>query len=134
MLTQPPSDRLHRQFINVYLVPPSRTDLKIWFTRLLFTGCQYLNRSLSRLRVNLPLSFVRFSAGSIMPLNCSFRHSPQRCSTLRLEFDYGEVPQLALRYTPNQAFSDGWSTAKDLDSLISTKAGTQFRRILRSHR
>jgi hypothetical protein len=40
--------------------------------------------------------------GSII-LACSFRRSPHRCSTLRLKFDFGEAPQLALRFTPNQA-------------------------------
>jgi len=76
----------------VHLVPPSRTDLNFAFEGLLYTGCQCLNRSLGRLRDEPSVSFVRFTAALILP---------------------DLLPLVALRYTPNQAFSYGWSTAKE---------------------
>ena len=93
-------------------------DTKYLFCCWVVLGCQSLNR-FSEPPVGIS-TFVDFSGlpPVIEGYEQSARYSPGRYSRLRLEFDLGEVPQLALRFTPSQPYGYGGSTAKIFDSAL----------------
>ncbi len=103
----PWSERLHRLFVLRPLGAPKQDGSKELCLALLYTGCQCLNRSLSRLLDEPSVLFLRFTAKVMVSVSCRFR---------RYSFSHDPMVQgctsIYASYTTSLVKDYGWCTGR----------------------
>ena len=113
----PRSERLHRLFVLRPLGAPKQDGSKGLCFALLYTGCQCLNRSLSRL-LDEPSVLLRFTAKGMVSVRCRFR---------RYSFSHDPMVQgctpIHMPYTTSQINDYGWWTGRLLIVGLTSRVG-----------